>query len=148
MLLPAVGESSPFMPYQVCLLSSLCQVKSSQFKSVFVWSLFGYLDHLVNKLHLGSHMAPCSAISPCSRPTFAPCSRSCSPSRAWPSIPPPGLCLFRLHSTTLLDFLGSVLFGCQERPLEGGICKLCYARYARLQWTFITVSEVICLFCC
>ncbi len=28
MLLPAVGESSPFMPCQVCLLLSLCQVKS------------------------------------------------------------------------------------------------------------------------
>ncbi len=47
MLLPAVGESSLFMPSQVCLLSSLCQVKSSL-------SLFGC--HHVNKLHLGSSL--------------------------------------------------------------------------------------------
>ncbi len=75
-----------------------------------------------------SAMAPCSAIAPCSRPTFSLCSRSCSPSPAWPSIPPPGLRLFRLHSTTLLDFLDSVfvLFGRQEPPLEGGKCKVCF----------------------
>ncbi len=41
MLLPAVGESSPFMSCQVCLLSSLI--------------MFGF--HLLNKLHLGSHYA-------------------------------------------------------------------------------------------
>ncbi len=48
MLLPAVGESSPFMLCQVC-------VKSSQFCLCLesVWML-GY--HVVNKLHLGSSL--------------------------------------------------------------------------------------------
>ncbi len=40
MLLPAVGESSPFMPCKVCFMSSL--------------SMFGF--HIVNKLHLGSSL--------------------------------------------------------------------------------------------
>ncbi len=69
-----------------------------------------------------SSMAPCSACSdmaPCSAmaPSPAPRSRSCSPSCAWPSIPPP----FCLCSTTLLDFFDSVfvLLGHQEPPLGG-----------------------------
>ncbi len=72
-----------------------------------------------------SAMAPCSvgsATAPFSRPAYAPQSRFYSPSWAWPS---PGLCLFHLHSTTLLDFLGSVfvLLGRQELPLEGGYVR-------------------------
>ncbi len=39
MLHPAVGESSPFMPCQVCLWSSLFQVKS-----VFVWISHLYIN--------------------------------------------------------------------------------------------------------
>ncbi len=52
MLLPAVGESSPFMPCQVL---SLVKSVSSQvclcLESVWIFGL-----HFVNKLHLGSSL--------------------------------------------------------------------------------------------